>query len=245
MSSPFHSALDNTDPDSHTAVSRASVDILFIDYQYVRMYVSSVGIQTLVESMGKDPKATTQEGAHTGAPSSSVLITEVIDAAGSILSKTVSLARRRVLRYCPARTFSRITSACIFLLKALGLSKLGRESFSALHLLDECLEVLLEQGSDNEHPWDRYAVLIRRYSDQVRCRSEPSVATVPAAMQTTVQSSVPVQDMDNWQNQNSAEFDEFCQAFGSSDGYIDDLLTDQWSLDLDFFDPRAPLSGSV
>lgn len=125
-------------------MSGASVDILFIDYQCLRIYLGSLGIQALVEGMSKDTNQDTQAAAQVGGRSSNALVSEVTEASSAILSKSIALARAKILRFCPARTLSRITSACIFLLKALGLSKSGGESFTSLNVLDECLEVLSE-----------------------------------------------------------------------------------------------------
>lgn len=218
------------------------MDLLFLEYQYVRIYVGSVGIQALIESMSKDTNHPITGTSHAYSPSSIVLAQEVIDASSSMLFKTVALVRAKVLRYCPARTFSRIMSACIFLLKALGLKVLEGQTINSLKILDECLEMLASEGSGHDRPWDRYAVLLKRYADQFRRRLGP--ATMPSST---------VFDPDHWsgfgmaavgnqqrvdKSQNFTEFDEFCQAFGAADGHMDDLLLDQWDLDAVTFDTQ-------
>lgn len=165
-----------------TEASPAAVDLLFVDYQYVRMYVGSVGIQALVKSVdsSNNRKLTVYELLCLGNQSDFKFTKDVIDASRSILSKTVSFARSGVLRFCPARVFFRITSACVFLLKALGLGALHRELSESLNLLDQCTEALASLASDGDQPWGNYAILIKRYARQFRRKIEPAAARSPA-----------------------------------------------------------------
>ena len=159
---------------------------------------------------------------------------EVLDACLSILSKAVSLANSNVLRYCPARVFFRITSACVFLLKTMGLGLLNADTTKSLGLLHECAEALACSASDDNHPWGRYAALIERYAQHFRSKMD-KVTKAPAAppMSHAMAALIPVEGDVNpaGADGEGRNTEDLCNLFGSLDESMDDWLMQQpWDL---------------
>ena len=200
------------------------------------MYVGSVGIQALVEGInnGNNPKMTAIELLQFGNRSEYRFTKEVLDASMLILSKTVSLARSGVLRFSPTRIFFRITSACVFLLKALGLGALRRELTESLDLLDQVTEALASLASDDAHPWGKYAVLIQRYAMQFRQKIGPSAVRTPAADAPTPSLQQPTQSPRGgaFAAERTGEFAGLAYSlfFDPADGTTDDWLMEPWDM---------------
>lgn len=200
----------------------------------MRMYVGTIGIQALVESVNNSAngKITVYELLHLGNRSEAMFTSEVINASTSVLRKTISMARSGILRFCPVRVFFRITSICVGLLKALGLGAPQQELCESLHLLDQCIDALSSLASDDDQLWGKYAVLIKRYARQFRRKIDPSISHSLAHTHTIGSQSVStageedtlqVDTLDDLQ-----DFDDISHLFESLDGTTDDWLTQPW-----------------
>jgi hypothetical protein len=150
---------------------KASYQMLLVDYQYVRMYINSLAVQALVE------RASTRGGQYVAFEvdrfkmenrQDQKFIQEVIDASRSILSTTTTLAENGGLRYSPVRLFLRITSASIFLLKAISIGARHSEVQKSLDTLDRCIQALRSSTLDDIHLSSRYGMLIERHVRRFR-----------------------------------------------------------------------------
>jgi hypothetical protein len=120
-------------------LSQACRQMLLIDYQYVRMYINSVAIQALVERMSNREGPDTEldyDFLEVENSQDYKYVQKVTDASRQILQATVILAEEGILCYSPVRVFLRITSASIFLLKAISLGARNYELQKSLGILD-------------------------------------------------------------------------------------------------------------
>lgn len=119
--------------------------MLTIEYQYVRIYTNSVGMQAVVER--------TLAETDTDVPQDDVLpmnleprdydfIQEVVDGSCQILQKVVQLSESGALRYSPVRIFLRITTSSIYLIKGLSLGSRNQKLQSSLDILDAAIRAL-------------------------------------------------------------------------------------------------------
>lgn len=120
-------------------------DMLTIEYQYVRIYTNSVGMQAVVER--------TLAETDTDVPQDDILpmnleprdydfIQEVVDGSCQILQKVVQLSESGALRYSPVRIFLRITTSSIYLIKGLSLGSRNQKLQSSLDILDAAIRAL-------------------------------------------------------------------------------------------------------
>ena len=147
------------------ALPRSSRQMLFIDYSYVRMYINSIAIQAVVER-AKTKGAMTildQEFAKKENRREYQFIQEVVEASRSILATAVDLATADLLRYCPVRVFISVTSASIFLLKAVSLGTRQSELDKSLDTLERCIHALRYKTYDDMHLSSRYGMLLERH----------------------------------------------------------------------------------
>lgn len=140
-------------------------DTLFIEYQYIRIYCNSLGMQAICERAFTVQTTT----ATTGATDSIALTRDAIDQAsideviaGSLatLEKAISLANNNTLRYSPVRVFLRITTSSVFLLKALSIGVRNVQLLSALSVLHRTVTALRENVLDDMHLANSYANLL-------------------------------------------------------------------------------------
>ena len=170
-----------------TTLSTASKQMLFIDYSYVRMYINSIAIQAIVErARGRGISTILDyDFVKNGNRQEYKFVQEVIDASRSVLSTAIELAESDLLRYCPVRVFISITSASIFLLKAISLGTRQSELDKSLVTLETCIRALRYSTHDDMHLASRYGMLldrhVRRFKRNFRVQQN---ATIPTAVQT-------------------------------------------------------------
>jgi hypothetical protein len=120
-------------------------DMLTIEYQYVRIYTNSVGMQAVVER--------TLAETDLDVPQDDILplnleprdydfIQEVVDGSCQILQKVCQLSESGALRYSPVRIFLRITTSAIYLIKGLSLGSRNQKLQSSLDILDAAIRAL-------------------------------------------------------------------------------------------------------
>lgn len=160
--------------------------MVFLDYSYVRMYTNSLAIQAVVERAKTKMPVTAldydflkKDNHH-----DYLFIQEVVDASRSVLQIAVDLAELDILRFCPVRVFISITSASVFLLKAISLGTRRSDLQISLEVLDKCIIALKTNICDDIHLSFRYGMLlerhVRRFRHNFRVQREIAPST-PAA----------------------------------------------------------------
>ncbi|KAL4795886.1 hypothetical protein BDV19DRAFT_378603 [Aspergillus venezuelensis] len=236
-------------------------NILLIEYQYLRVFVNSLGVQRIVGRLLSEtlPRGTIDAVFVSQARELSMsrneydFIEEVIEGTCAILARIVSLSNPRCL---PMMLLSRVISSSIFLLKALALGVRKTKLQESLHLLDEAVAALLSNPLDDIHLVSRYATLLKTHVSRLRqtfaSSSRAEIAesgseqdeargmgvNEPEQLSLTDVAWNP--DVMDWSGQRdlgdwlSLPLDPLMAPFGSWDGPEADLGLDLDCLDLDF-----------
>ncbi|KAL4998698.1 hypothetical protein BDV10DRAFT_201182 [Aspergillus recurvatus] len=239
----------------HDIQSSRYDDILHIEYQYLRVFANSLGVQGIVERVlfGTPSRGTIDATFVSRARQLNMsrseyeFIEEVIDGACAILSHVIALANPRCL---PMRVLSRMISSSIFLLKALALGVRKTKLEESLYLLDTAISALLSNPLDDIHLASRYATLLKTHvsrlrqtfagSGRVDGQNEPTQDENGESMQplgtafaldTNMMDWSAQADLDGWL---SLPLDPLMAPFGPWDGTPADLGLDSDPLDLDF-----------
>ncbi|KAL4748936.1 hypothetical protein BDW72DRAFT_205166 [Aspergillus terricola var. indicus] len=233
-------------------------DILRIEYQYLRVFANSLGVQGIVERvLSETPSRGTIDATFVSqarqlnmSRNEYEFIEEVIDGACTILSHVVALANLRCL---PMRVLSRMISSSIFLLKALALGVRRTKLEESLHLLDAAIAALLCKPLDDIHLASRYATLLKTHVSRLRQtfassgrgrvdgqnieptrgeNGEPEQSLETAfGLHNNMMDWSTQADIDNWL---SLPLDPLMAPFGPWDGAPADLRLDSDPLDLGF-----------
>ncbi len=159
--------------------------ILAIEYEYVRIYINSLSLQAVVErstnhaaaGVGRDKASPnflnkipmTLYGGFT--PQDSHYVSQVISGSRNLLRTVVEgLLPYGYLKHAPVRTYFRIISGAMFLLKtfALGASKSDVEV--SIGLMDRAVEGLRGCVVDDVHLGSRFADLLESLTGRLRTR---------------------------------------------------------------------------
>ncbi|KAJ4299553.1 zinc finger transcriptional activator [Kalmusia sp. IMI 367209] len=165
--------------------------VLTIEYEYTRVYVNSLALQAVVErcthntpqqshaqpnGMGA-PSSKTEEGG--AIPFSTLVrwygndrhhIRQVVDASRNVLSVVVDGLYPDYLRHAPVRTFFRIVSVAIILLKTFALGATEQDVSITLSLLDRAVYALRTSIVDDVHVGNRFADLVDTLTHRIRGR---------------------------------------------------------------------------
>lgn len=143
---------------------------LFIEYHFVRVYTHSVGMQAVVERAiaDADPNNLDEVRPMTMDPTDYEYIQEVIDGCCQILHKVTHLAEVGALRFSPVRIVLRVTSASIFLMKALSLGTRQATLDESLEVLEKSINALKSNALDDVHLSTRYATLLDMHVSRLR-----------------------------------------------------------------------------
>ncbi|KAL4887327.1 hypothetical protein BJY04DRAFT_225410 [Aspergillus karnatakaensis] len=250
--------------EDHRIVERSRYDIiLHIEYQYLRVFANSLGVQGIVERVLSDSNfqgtidATfvSQARQLNMTRNEYEFIEEVIDGACVILTRIVSFSDPRCL---PMRVLSRMISSSIFLLKALALGVRKTKLQESLHLLDAAVTALLSNPLDDIHLVSRYAALLKTHVSRLRQTfassgtadiHSTSLSTIHPEPHSTgnlehqslhTESAWDPSNMMDWSNQFdlgdwlSLPLDPLMAPFGSWEGGAADPVLDSDCLDLDF-----------
>ncbi|KPI45661.1 Transcriptional activator ARO80 [Cyphellophora attinorum] len=197
----WHNHYDEFQPRT---LHHSSKLMVFLDYAFVRMYTNSLAIQAVVERAKTKMPVTAldydflmKDNHH-----DYVFIQEVVESCRNVLQIAVDLAEGDVLRFCPVRVFVSITSASVFLLKAISLGTRRSELQISLEVLDKCIYALKTNICDDIHLSSRYGMLLERHVRKFRHNFQvhsniaatpadtgrrPSIADVPAPTPPPVQ----------------------------------------------------------
>lgn len=173
--------------------------VLIIEFEYTRVYLNSLALQAVVErcthntplqthanlSTARTPTAAGANGApgagDGGAIPFSTLtkwyandrhyINEVIDASRNVLKVVVEgLYPGDYLRHAPVRTFFRIVSVAIILLKTFALGATEEDVAVSLALLSGAVDALRTSIVDDVHVGNRFADLVETLTHRIRSR---------------------------------------------------------------------------
>ncbi|KAJ5136605.1 hypothetical protein N7448_005159 [Penicillium atrosanguineum] len=165
---------------------------LFIEYHFVRVYTHSVGMQAVVERAiaDSDPNNLDEMRPTTIDTTDYEYIQEVIDGCCQILRKVTHLAEGGALRFSPVRIVLRITSASIFLMKALSLGTRQSTLRESLEVLEKSIAALKSNALDDVHLSTRYATLLDMHVSRLRRNLLASCKNVKNSRGTTRRSSM-------------------------------------------------------
>lgn len=223
--------------------------MIFIEYQFARVYTNSIGMQAVVERLlaESDPDSVLDEVRQTNIDEIDYeFIQEVIDGSCHILQKVITLAETGALRFSPVRIFLRVTSSSIFLLKALSLGVRNAKLQESLEILSRSIQALRSSSLDDIHLGSRYATLLEFLI--IRLRRSFVLSNKKASRGTTRPSSVrPPSDAQNLGNQsdmnqmagNNNQMDVPNAVFDDQILSLNDINADDW-LSLPFDPSMAP-----
>lgn len=172
--------------------------VLIIEFEYTRVYLNSLALQAVVERCthntpmqthaqphgvpNSNGNARTANGTDDGGaiPFSTLVkwyandrhyINEVIDASRNVLRVVVDgLYPGGYLRHAPVRTFFRIVSVAIILLKTFALGATEEDVAVSLGLLSDSVDALRTSIVDDVHVGNRFADLVETLTHRIRAR---------------------------------------------------------------------------
>ncbi|KAF2806381.1 uncharacterized protein BDZ99DRAFT_490216 [Mytilinidion resinicola] len=171
--------------------------ILMIEYDYTRVYINSLALQAVLERVKQDtappdqlhpgsfaskqPNSSSSSNAGLGANPHSMgtkwygndryYVSEVSDGCRSLLRTVVEgLYPGDYLKHAPVRTFFRIISVAIILLKTFALGAPEDDVALSLGLLSRAIEALRSSIVDDVHVGNRFADLLDTLTRRTRAR---------------------------------------------------------------------------
>jgi hypothetical protein len=169
--------------------------VLIIEFEYTRVYLNSLALQAVVERCTHNTPRPTHvqpngmgsangmgiDAEHDNAIPFSTLskwyandrhyINEVIDASRNVLKIVVEgLHPGGYLRHAPVRTFFRIVSVAIILLKTFALGATEEDVAISLNLLSDAVTALRQGIVDDVHVGNRFADLVETLTHRIRSR---------------------------------------------------------------------------
>jgi hypothetical protein len=162
-------------------------NILTIEYEYTRLYVNCLALQAVVDRWTTMTNETSTRGGHSGSGSLSgaaslivleklyrdneTYIQEVVDASRKILQTVLDgLVPGDHLKHCPVRTFFRILSGMIFILKTFTLGATEDDVRVSLALQDKTIEALRTSVVDDVHLGNTISRLLELLTANIRTR---------------------------------------------------------------------------
>lgn len=168
--------------------------VLIIEFEYTRVYLNSLALQAVVErcthntplqthaqpnGLGSANGIATNDNGN-AIPFSTLVkwyandrhyINEVIDASRNVLKIVVEgLHPGGYLRHAPVRTFFRIVSVAIILLKTFALGATEEDVAISLNLLSDAVDALRQGIVDDVHVGNRFADLVETLTHRIRSR---------------------------------------------------------------------------
>ncbi|MCJ1393524.1 hypothetical protein MMC18_006399 [Xylographa bjoerkii] len=164
--------------------------LLMIEYEYARTYVNSLSLQAVLEKCATTSEEVTAAniagpGGANGptAPAllslklgafrkqNAIYIAEVVDASRSMLRHILDgLVPQNGLRHAPVRTYFRILSGAMFLLKTFALGAKREEVDISLKLLESTVTALRDNVVDDVHLISRIADLLDGLTSSIRTK---------------------------------------------------------------------------
>jgi hypothetical protein len=170
--------------------------ILTIEYEYVRIYVNSLSLQAVVERCTNNAEKTANAGSVSGNSAAQLspqtqnyygklplgqlggftaedqeYVNEVVDGSRNLLRTVVQgLLPGDYLKHAPVRTYFRIISGAMFLLKTFALGAKKSDVELSISLMDQTVEALRNCVVDDVHLGIRFADLLESLTSRLRNR---------------------------------------------------------------------------
>lgn len=180
--------------DSHlgqTHLPEAYQDVLFIEFQYARIYCNSVGMQAICNRFADN--STTPNPLRTSFmssdPSAQIYVEEVITGSCDLLRRVVRLADKGVLHLAPVRIFLRLATSSVYLLKVMSIGVRPSQLQAALQVLQQTIDALNSCGLDEMHLANSYATLLTMHIRRLKKRFLASSHQLDPSQPRTRQSS--------------------------------------------------------
>ncbi|KAL8760179.1 MAG: hypothetical protein Q9199_000201 [Rusavskia elegans] len=148
--------------------------LLLIDLDYIRLYIFSLALQAVLGHWTNNVAPATDEQMSNMTFSelyrrNEAYITEVVKAARNLLKLVVDgLLPGDYLKHAPVRTYFRILSGAMFLLKTFAIGAKEDEVSTSLQLLDKTVKALRTSVVDDVHLCLRIADLLERLTSNLR-----------------------------------------------------------------------------
>lgn len=171
------------------AISIAAKHALLVEYYYTRMYINSIALQGLVERASQASAGNAwleQDFLRKERAQDLGFINDVRESSGQILVITKKLSDDGILLYMPVRFLLRVVAASIFLLKIMCLGSKGHDAKVAIDQLEDAVQALISDDSDDIHLSSRYAELISRHVRRLKRKLHAERASRTAATQSSV-----------------------------------------------------------
>lgn len=248
----------DADTSTNLAIPAAAKQCLLVEYYYCRMYINSIALQGRVERASQASAGDNwleQDFFRKEATQDSGFVNDVRESSGRVLVITKTLSDEGILPHMPVRFFLRVVSASIFLLKVVCLGSKGEDAKIALDQLNDAVQALMSNNSDDIHLSNRYAELISRYVRKLKRKLQTERTT---QISTTEGASAPERasppsqtlvDPSHAQGTTEADLLGNETASGTTDGHAttqgrnaggDNLWNDAWWEDW-FGRPLDPL----
>ncbi|TEY76078.1 hypothetical protein BOTCAL_0061g00380 [Botryotinia calthae] len=171
--------------------------ILTIEYEYVRIYINSLSLQAVVERCTSNATNRTNTSNDLGLPSGSAMspetqnyfgklplarlggfgatdqgyVREVVEGCRNLLRTVVEgLLPNDYLKHAPVRTYFRIISGAMFLLKTFALGASKHDVEISISLMDSAVNALRTCVVDDVHLGIRFAELLETLTKRLRSR---------------------------------------------------------------------------
>lgn len=159
-------------------------DLLMIQFYHLRIIIKAISLQAVVNRVA----AQTQQSGVTqiwdaGSIGNSISVQDqsfirgLIEDCQSVLKIATSLAENRALRYAPLRILINITSASVFLLKAMSVGVRDSDLKLSLAVLEQSINVLKSSPVDDMDFSARYASLIENQVQRFKLNFKVSQPT--------------------------------------------------------------------
>jgi hypothetical protein len=136
-------------------------DLLIMEYQSMRTCTSALGLQAIVSrTLAESSTGASQSTCFNLTSTDLAHVQDVIDSAIATMKVAIRLSDATLLRFCPIKVFLHITTASIFLLKALGLGVSQAQLQDAWNVLKQVIAALKQSNPDDLHLGVRYATLL-------------------------------------------------------------------------------------
>ncbi|RGP64485.1 hypothetical protein FLONG3_9543 [Fusarium longipes] len=165
---------------NHESLPSHAYEDLNIEFNYLRAFMNSFGIQAAVDRVvGRRPPDTVDTDVLQSSITATdfCFIKEVIDSSCQAHESVNRLFEAGTLRYCPVRIFLRIIMTSIFLLKALSLGIRTTDLERSLGILERSIRALRNSNLDEMHLASRYGELLDMHLERYRKSMVPT--TIP------------------------------------------------------------------
>ncbi|KAJ5261328.1 hypothetical protein N7478_011923 [Penicillium angulare] len=228
-------------------------DILFAEYQHLRILVNSVGMQLVVQRVlsqsglqsettidrffierARQLNMTTQEYGF---------IEEVFDGCRQSLERVVSLGNKNILYFSPMRILFRTISSSIFMIKALALGARNSKLREALQILDQVIIALEDKNHDDVHLKFQYATLLKAQVKRLRDSLVSSQGVSSTNENYPLNANLERQTFEEQHPTDQSFGGENQESFGFQMSQMDQLNINEW-LFLPFDASMAPFGPS-